>query len=178
MGGQLTTFSAAGGGVAVLATGTALYRASIIRDDKACMDGLCNDFWPPPSWLFPFIRPVKLDSGDDTFLSRWIQQRGFDVVIQGVDEAGCFHPVKTDRHFAGQLLRWERSTVQTFVRSMEGPYGSELRQTRPFLWRKMAERLMRPWLTIMALWAWQDLLRHHPLAAWVSPSPVLQVTSH
>lgn len=98
----------------------------------------------------------ELDTGDDAFLTRWVQERlGLLVVVQGQDEAACLTRVAPDGCLAGQLLRWERTTIQTFLRCVawEIHCKGNMWRRHPFVLQKMVERLARPFLTWAHVWA-------------------------
>lgn len=192
--GQISSYAAAGGGVFVLSGQTALFRASAIRDDGGeCLEALLADEWegiwgllrhgPRSARLkqnencdtdyavggHGYFHKQKLDTGDDAFLTRWVQERlGLEIVVQGLEAAACLTRVASDRRFASQLLRWERSTIQTFLRCAAGELHSskgKLWHGRRYMLRKMVERLTRPLLTWFHIWAWWRTANDTPLIA-------------
>lgn len=124
----------------VLAGATGVFRAHILKD-AAFIDGYTNDRW----------RGKKLDVGEDTFISRWLQSHDWIIAIQALPETEVRRTVKTCPGFLKQMFRWERSTIQSHIRTvLQVPqiYGSV------FVARKTWGRLLRPLLTTGHLLAW------------------------
>ncbi|KJK94629.1 hypothetical protein H633G_01563 [Metarhizium anisopliae BRIP 53284] len=126
----------------VLAGSTVLFRGEILRDARF-LHGLTNDYW---------LRRFKLDTGDDTFSSRWLQQHDWNIAIQAMPETRVSRTtVKSGRAFFDQAFRWERSTIQSFLRTLR-----DVPQIwkSPYVARKTIERVLRPVLTAVHILAW------------------------
>jgi len=124
----------------VLAGGTALFRAFILKDPMFAL-GYTNDRW----------MGKKMQAGEDTFISRWLQSRGWTIAIQALPETEVHRTVKACPDFLKQMFRWERSTIRTHlytVREVPQIYKSL------FVARKTWGRLLRPVFTICHLLAW------------------------
>ncbi|KID68852.1 polysaccharide synthase, partial [Metarhizium hybridum] len=126
----------------VLAGSTVLFRGEILRDARF-LHGLTNDYW---------LGRFKLDTGDDTFSSRWLQQHDWNIAIQAMPETRVSRTtVKSGRAFFDQAFRWERSTIQSFLRTLR-----DVPQIwrSPYVARKTIERVLRPVLTAVHILAW------------------------
>jgi len=91
------------------------------------------------------------DVGEDTFISRWLQSHGWTIAIQALPETEVRRTLKTSPDFLKQMFRWERSTIQSHIRTvLDVPqiYGSV------FVARKTWGRLLRPVLTTCHIIAW------------------------
>ncbi|TWU78437.1 hypothetical protein ED733_008852 [Metarhizium rileyi] len=140
----------------VLAGSTVVFRAEILRDDRF-LHGLTNDYW---------LGRFKLDTGDDTFSSRWLQQHGWQIAIQSMPETQVSRTtVKTGRAFFEQAFRWERSTIQSFLRTLR-----DVPQIwkKPYIARKTVERVLRPVTTAIHGLAWIFSFSTYPKLAWVA----------
>lgn len=91
----------------ILAGTTGLYRAHILKD-PSFSKAFLNDFW----------NGVRLDVGDDTFISRWLLKNGWTIAIQWTMETRVWRTVKQTGALIPQMLRWERSTIQSFIRTV------------------------------------------------------------
>jgi hypothetical protein len=86
-----------------------LWRAKLLNTQEF-LEAFLNDRW---------LGKYRLDVGDDTFMTRMIIAQGYDVGFQAMPETVIQRPAKTDSWFLkGQLVRWQRSTVQSFVRTL------------------------------------------------------------
>ncbi|GKT73778.1 polysaccharide synthase [Colletotrichum tofieldiae] len=56
-----------------------------------------------------------LNTGDDVFLTRWLQNEGWDIAVQNAPEAEIKTIVFDDCNFLRQLIRWQRSAIQSFL---------------------------------------------------------------
>ncbi|KAI0483141.1 polysaccharide synthase [Xylariaceae sp. FL0804] len=128
-------------------------RAEVLRDERF-LEAYCHDAW---------LGHERVDAGDDTFLSRWLQRRGWRIAVQDVPQTEVFRAVRRDRGgFARQMFRWERSTIQTMLRSL---------WEVPQVWRdvyvarKTLERVFRPLITSAHVLGWALCLRDYPRLA-------------
>lgn len=88
---------------------TGVWRADILNT-KECMDAFLNDRW---------MGKYRLDVGDDTFITRWVIAHGYYVAFQAMPETVIERAAKTTSWFLkGQLVRWQRSTIQSFIRTL------------------------------------------------------------
>ncbi|KAE9364312.1 glycosyltransferase family 2 protein [Stipitochalara longipes BDJ] len=124
----------------VLAGGTAVFRAFILKDPMFIL-GYTNDTW----------MGKKMEAGEDNFVSRWLQSHGWIIAIQAMPETEVYRTVKTSPDFFKQMFRWERSTIRTHIRTVVDipQIYSSL-----FVARKTWGRLLRPALTTCHLFAW------------------------
>ena len=91
----------------ILAGTSGVYRAHILKDPSFA-EGYLNDFW----------NGVKLDVGEDTFISRWLLKNDWVIAIQWTKETRVWRTVKQTGALIPQMLRWERSTIQSFLRTV------------------------------------------------------------
>lgn len=82
-----------------------VYRASILQDPEFT-EAFNDDRW----------RGTKLDVGEDTFISRWVPRKGYAIATQWTPEAHTTRTVKRGPSFIHQIVRWERSSIQTFMK--------------------------------------------------------------
>ncbi|RYP71121.1 hypothetical protein DL771_005055 [Monosporascus sp. 5C6A] len=135
----------------VLAGPAALYRAEILRDE-CFLDVYTHDYW---------LGRYKLEVGEDTFVSHWLQRHGWIIAIQALPETEVTRTVRATSVFVTQMFRWERSTVQSFLRTLrEVP---QIWKSPLFAGRKTIERVLRPILTIIHILAWIIPLRTYPV---------------
>jgi cellulose synthase/poly-beta-1,6-N-acetylglucosamine synthase-like glycosyltransferase len=140
----------------VLAGSTVVFRGEILRDMQFLHD-LTNDYW---------LGRYKLDTGDDTFISRWLQQHDWKIAIQCMPETEVSRTtVKTGWAFFEQAFRWERSTIQSYLRTLR-----DVPQIwkKPYVARKTIERLLRPLITAVHMMAWVCSFQTYPKLALVS----------
>ncbi|KAI0121134.1 polysaccharide synthase [Xylariales sp. AK1849] len=106
-------FGGRGGGPAMYAAArwtwclagcTYLARADILKD-PAFLHGFTHDNW--------FGAP--LDTGGDNFISRWLIKRNWIIAVQYKDEVRVWRTLKTTRAYIDQRLRWERSTIHSYL---------------------------------------------------------------
>ncbi|ETS82027.1 hypothetical protein PFICI_07029 [Pestalotiopsis fici W106-1] len=124
------------------------------------------EIFKDPDFIKEFIednwRGKKLDVGEDTFISRWMQTRDWVISYQSVGpETDVFRTVKTTSDYFSQMFRWERSTIQSHLRQTQLPqvYRSF------FVARKTWGRLMRPGFTTAHIVAWIVAFRCNPFLA-------------
>lgn len=64
------------------------------------------------------------------------------------------------------MLRWERSSIQSFLRTLTGQVPQIwTRSDSLYVARKTLERVLRPLLTAMHLWAWASAAVRFPALA-------------
>lgn len=137
----------------VLAGSTVLFRGEILRDPRFQQE-LTNDYW---------LGRYKLDTGDDTFSSRWLQQHNWNIAIQSMPETEVSRMiVKTGWAFFEQAFRWERSTIQSFLRTLR---DTPQIWKKPYVARKTIERVFRPVITTLHIIAWVFSFRTYPKLA-------------
>lgn len=95
----------------VLAGPLCVCRAEIVKDPKF-LEAFANDRWLPFGG--------KQDVGDDAFLSRWIQKHDWIIAIQDVPGTTILRTARQDGDFIKQIIRWERSSIQHFLRTLFG----------------------------------------------------------
>lgn len=139
-----------------------LVRTDIVQDADF-IDEFLDDVWHGP------FGSTRLDTGDDTFTSRWVTTQGYVHVPQAMPETDVTRvPKRSVRALAMQLVRWERSTIQSMLRctwETPGVWGNA------FVARRTVERVFRDLLLYAHLWAWWGTLRTCPvlgaaLLAW------------
>ena len=136
----------------IIAGGSVLYRAEIAQSEEF-QRAFLNDIWHTPRWLRLWgDGKTRLDSGDDTFISRWVARQGFVNAVQQLPETKVLRvPKRTGAAWWTQFTRWERSSLQSQIRSLwEVP---QIRQN-PYVLRKSIERVLRDWLALIQLVAW------------------------
>ncbi|KIW89439.1 uncharacterized protein Z519_09595 [Cladophialophora bantiana CBS 173.52] len=99
------------GSVTCLSGRTAAYRASVLKDE-AFLRQFTHDLWRGKQ---------PLDSGDDTFITRWLYSHGWRARIQMDSEARIETTVAKDwRKFGKQMLRWTRNSRRSYLRCLFG----------------------------------------------------------
>ncbi|KAL8277576.1 hypothetical protein RQP46_010008 [Phenoliferia psychrophenolica] len=98
------------GGIPCLSGRTAAYRSIILKDPEF-LNGFTNDLWCGKPAL-------RLNSGDDKFLTRWMVSHGWDTYAQCCDGAQLQSTMKPDWRFLKQVLRWTRNTWRSDLRSI------------------------------------------------------------
>lgn len=98
------------GSVTCLSGRTAAYRASILKD-KSFLQSFTNDMWRGK---------FRLDSGDDTFITRWLYSQGWGVQIQTSPMANIETTVLDSADFIKQQLRWTRNSRRSSIRCLFG----------------------------------------------------------
>lgn len=101
----------ADGRISCLSGRTAAYRAVIIKD-KAFLEAFTNDYWGPGQ---------RLDSGDDTFITSWIQDKGWLAVLQIAPEADIIAFAMPFKSVLRQWIRWTRNSKRSFIRHLMQP---------------------------------------------------------
>lgn len=133
---------------------TSLIRATILRDDASFKDGFTNDVW----------RGVRLNAGDDRFLTRWLQTRSWAIHVQNAPEAEVLTTVKQDRTFLSQLARWSQNTLISELRHMTYEPGIiKMWLKYPYTARKSVGMILKPLLSSVQIYTWFSTFRRHPL---------------
>ncbi|GKT46853.1 uncharacterized protein ColSpa_07034 [Colletotrichum spaethianum] len=96
--------SAADGGCFCMVGRTMIVRAEIVMDPRF-IHAITTDTWCGK----------LLNTGDDVFLTRWLQNEGWDIAIQNAPEAEIKTLVFDNSNFLSQLVRWQRSAIQSFL---------------------------------------------------------------
>ncbi|RYP64535.1 hypothetical protein DL771_008724 [Monosporascus sp. 5C6A] len=146
---------AADGGVFCLVRRTMLVRAKAVQNPEF-LHALTHEFW----------RGKKINTGDDSFLTRWLHTKGWKFCIQNAPEAEVFTMVERDATFVKQLVRWRRSGFQGFIRRLTYEPGFfKVYKKQPYFARKLLQALFGPVIILIHLWAWATCIRDTPLIA-------------
>ncbi|KAF7350635.1 Glycosyltransferase family 2 [Mycena sanguinolenta] len=117
--------------------GRALIRTAILKDADFRW-ALTNDMWMGNA----------LNTGDDSFITRWMIKRGHKMSIQDAPEAEISKVVMRDtKVYAKQTIRWQRTSLQTCTSLvLIDPGFRALWRQYPYLARKYTEcSLSLPW---------------------------------
>jgi len=120
------------GGTTCLAGRTAAYRGDVLRSDRF-LNEFTNDQW---------LRKYPLDSGDDTFITRWMLLEGWRLVLQVASEATISTIAFDTSLLLSQSLRWSRNTKRSFIRFIihTGAFWNRY----PYLMFDIVDTLTRP----------------------------------
>ncbi|EJT78162.1 hypothetical protein GGTG_03264 [Gaeumannomyces tritici R3-111a-1] len=142
----------------VLTGRTALYRVEIVRDDTRFTAAFLNDTWGLD--ILGFAPPRPLNSGDDVFCTRWVQDHGWEVAVQADDDAVLLAHIHRDARFASQMVRWWRNTMRAHLRAVfvNGRVWDDWRALRKIT----LDFLFRPLITCLFLYAWVSSLFEAP----------------
>ncbi|KAK8879214.1 Glycosyltransferase family 2 [Apiospora arundinis] len=134
----------------ILAGTTYLIRPDIVQDPQY-INAFLNDFWRGRH---------RLDIGDDTFTSRWLQRHGWTIAIQDTPHTTVLRTSRVEtRAYFQQIMRWERSSVQHFLRTLrEVPQAWQ----DAYVARKTLERVLRPFLSTVHMAAWVVTILYYP----------------
>lgn len=83
---------------------TGVYRARILKD-PSFVECFLNESW----------NGVRLEIGDDTFITRWFLKHDWIIATQATEETRVWRTVKETRALVPQMLRWERSSIISFL---------------------------------------------------------------
>ncbi|KAK1975622.1 family 2 glycosyl transferase [Colletotrichum cereale] len=126
--------STADGGCFCMIGRTMVIRAEIAADPRF-VHAITTDTW----------RGKLLNTGDDSFITRWLQTEGWDIAVQNAAEAEITTIVFDDANFLRQLVRWQRSAIQSFLTTIFYQPGlGKIAEKHPYMARKVVERLIRP----------------------------------
>lgn len=92
--------------VTCLSGRTAAYRLEILRD-PLFRHKFTHDLW---------LGQHLMDSGDDTFITRWLFAHGWKFKIQTAREAKVYTVALDSSVFLRQLLRWSRNSRRSYIR--------------------------------------------------------------
>ncbi|KAH6652981.1 hypothetical protein BKA67DRAFT_568239 [Truncatella angustata] len=106
-----------------------------------------------------------MNTGDDNFICEWIHwKRGFDLCIQNAPEAEITTHVWPNSNFFWQLVRWQKSSIQSYRRKLFHSPGIETMWPKhPYTTRKMFERLLRPFYMWLYFLTWAYTLGNYPI---------------
>jgi cellulose synthase/poly-beta-1,6-N-acetylglucosamine synthase-like glycosyltransferase len=120
----------------------------------------------------------RQNSGDDAFITRWVlfqhlrDGRRDGIVprwrlgMQFTPEAAVWTSLLPDRRFARQMKRWSRTNLRFRITCLFYEPGLlDLRRDSPYMWRKMAEGMYNPIITLLWCVALFQTLRSRPLLA-------------
>ena len=107
---SITSSNGLDGSVTCLSGRTAAYRASILRN-KSFVRHFTNDLWRGK---------YLLDSGDDTFITRWLFSHGWGIQIQTSPMAQVDTIVLSSADFVKQHLRRARNSRRSYLRCLFG----------------------------------------------------------
>ncbi|GKT54046.1 polysaccharide synthase [Colletotrichum tofieldiae] len=108
-----------------------------------------------------------LNTGDDVFLTRWLQNEGWDIAVQNAPEAEIKTIVFDDCNFLRQLIRWQRSAIQSFLTTIFYQPGiGKIAKKHPYMARKLIERLLRPILAWVHIFAFIQGFRNNSTFAY------------
>lgn len=96
------------GGVTCLSGRTAAYRSEILKSPNF-IQSFTQDLW---------LGRYPLDSGDDTFCTRWLVANRWKIKIQTASEAEIYTVVLNSPLFLKQVMRWARNTKRSFIRCL------------------------------------------------------------
>ncbi|WYZ39928.1 hypothetical protein EsH8_IV_000269 [Colletotrichum jinshuiense] len=134
---------AADGGCFCLVGRTLLMRTEIGQDPRFT-HAITNDRWGGKIQ----------NTGDDVFITRWLQMEGWKFSIQNAPEAEVTTIVMRDSDLLRQVIRWQRSAIQSFLATVVYEPGIvKISKNHPYMARKLIERLLRPilaWIHIAA----------------------------
>ncbi|PVH73701.1 glycosyltransferase family 2 protein [Cadophora sp. DSE1049] len=131
---------------------TCMIRSHLLKNDEFT-EGYLNDTW----------NGVLLDVGEDTWVSRYILRRGYIITMQKCQETNVARTIKKTAAYVQQVLRWERSTIQSYFRTV-----TEVPQMyKHFLIVfKTWERLLKTPIILIHLFAWFFSLYYSPLTTF------------
>ena len=98
------------GGVTCLSGRTAAYRSEILKSPNF-IQSFTRDFW---------LGTYFLDSGDDTFCTRWLIAKGWHFKFQTAPEAEVYTVALDSPLFLRQVLRWGRNSKRSSIRCLLG----------------------------------------------------------
>ncbi|CCF34064.1 glycosyltransferase family 2 [Colletotrichum higginsianum] len=148
--------SNADGGCFCMVGRTMMVRAEIVTDPRF-MHAITTDTWCGK----------LLNTGDDVFLTRWLQTEGWDIAIQNAPEAEITTIVFDNASFLRQLVRWQRSAIQSFLTIVFFQPGiGQIAKKHPYMARKLVERLLRPLLAWIHIFAFIQGLRNNSTFAY------------
>ncbi|KAI0150051.1 glycosyltransferase family 2 protein [Hypoxylon sp. NC0597] len=149
---------------------TMLLRAELVKDPYFQFL-FTDDLW----------NGIRQNTGDDGFITRYIlfqhqlpHRKGYSRVpnkqwrlgIQLTPEAEVQTSLMTDNRFAAQCRRWYRSGLRLRLTCLRYEPGYwKMRQTAPYMARKMLGGMINPLLTAIRLYLWCFIWQTFPLVA-------------
>lgn len=117
-------------------------------------------------WTNEIFWGQLIQTGEDSFLTRWLRSKGWKLFHQDAREAEVFTDVKRDSNYIGQLIRWRRNGFQAFIMQLFYEPGFwAIYKENPYFARKLAEELGRPLITLVHLIGWVSCSMSSPLVA-------------
>ncbi|KAK7057621.1 family 2 glycosyltransferase [Favolaschia claudopus] len=147
---------AADGGCWTLEGRTCLYRKDALQKANF-RHALTNDMW----------MGKPLNTGDDSFITRFMITHGFKMAVQDAPEAEIFKVVMRDTSlYAKQTIRWQRTSLQTCTSLvLLDPGFWALRRQYPYLARKYTECSLRLPIAVAHMIALTLAAQRNPLVA-------------
>ncbi|KAL3894552.1 MAG: hypothetical protein SGCHY_005206, partial [Lobulomycetales sp.] len=129
---ELTASTFIDGGVTCLSGRTAAYRTSILRDPDFQWE-FTNEYW---------CKKYLLHSGDDKFLTRWMQSHKWKTFIQTHREATLLSTFKPNWRFLKQLMRWTRNSWRSDFKALF--FERQIWKSHPFTAFTMFDKIFNP----------------------------------
>ncbi|KAF5684978.1 beta-lactamase-like 1 [Fusarium denticulatum] len=150
---------ASGGGIWCLVGRTMLLRTAAVKSGTF-LDDLKNEIFGGG----------LLQTGEDSFITRWLRRNGWELFHQDAREAEVFTEVKGDSTYVGQLIRWRRNGFQAFINQLFiDPGFRRIYKRDAYFARKLAEEFGRPLITLIHLVGWGLAIMNSPRIA-----PIMQ----
>lgn len=144
-----------GGGIWCLVGRTMLLRTAALKPGTF-LDDLTNETFAGG----------LLQTGEDSFITRWLRRNGWELFHQDAREAEVFTEVKCDSTYVGQLIRWRRNGFQAFINQLFiDPGFRSIYQRDAYFARKLAEEFGRPLITLVHLIGWGLCIMNSPRIA-------------
>ncbi|RYP80343.1 hypothetical protein DL769_002523 [Monosporascus sp. CRB-8-3] len=148
---------ASGGGIWCLTGRTMLLRTAAVKPGTFLEEWTNEVFWGQ-----------LIQTGEDSFLTRWLRGKGWELFHQDAPEAEVFTDVKRDSNYIGQLIRWRRNGFQAFIMQLFSDPGFwAIYKKDPYFARKLAEELGRPLITLIHIVGWVVAIMYSPRVALV-----------
>lgn len=87
---------------------TVAYRTHILQDDEFTHK-FVNDYWKGK---------YLLRTGDDSFITSWIVNRGWNTAFMNQSDAVIVTTVNDDITYLNQVMRWSRDTARHYLRDL------------------------------------------------------------
>lgn len=124
------------GGVTCLSGRTAAYRTEILRDPRFQLE-FTHEMWR---------EKYHLHSGDDKFLTRWMQNNDWKTHIQTGPHTTLLSTFKDDATFLNQLMRWTRNSWRSDIKALI--FERKIWKRHPWTAFTMLDRFFNP----LTLW--------------------------
>ncbi|GKU14231.1 unnamed protein product [Fusarium langsethiae] len=146
---------ASGGGIWCLVGRTMLLRTAAVKYGTFLND-LTNEIFGGG----------LLQTGEDSFITRWLRRNGWELFHQDAREAEVFTEVKSDSTYVGQLIRWRRNGFQAFINQLFiDPGFRNIYKRDAYFARKLAEEFGRPLITLVHVIGWGLAIMNSPRIA-------------